>query len=165
MLPDKNRIGYITRRPRLPSFSYRGRFRYFLTICTRDRNRYFQNEGLINLVLSVLEDFSRRDNFSVWAYCFMPDHLHLLLEGREKESDLKRFVFGFKQKSGYLAAKAYELALWQKSYYDHILRPEEDILGFCRYIWDNPVRGGLIDHYREYPYSGSMVEGVWGDGT
>ncbi len=164
MTTAKDQLGYVTRRPRLPSFSYRGRFRYFLTICTRDKSRYFQDEGLVKMVLSVLEDFSRREKFSVGAYCFMPDHLHLLIEGREKESDLRGFVFRFKQKSGYLAAKECGLALWQKSYYDHILRPEEDMMGFCRYIWDNPVRGGLVDHYREYRYSGSLVEGVWGDG-
>lgn len=162
---EKNRIGYITRRPRLPSFSYRGRFRYFLTVCARDRNECFRDGALVKLVINVLRGCSNQEGFSVWAYCFMPDHLHLLVEGRQQESDLRRFIFKFKQKSGYLVSREYGLSLWQKSYYDHILRPEEDIREFCRYIWDNPVRGGLVEHYREYRNSGSMVDGVWGYGN
>ena len=105
----------------------------------------------------------------------MPDHLHFLVEGISADSDLKKFVSSYKQYTGYhykkyvsqgfsLArtekpvaqgfspAKKEKLRLWQPSYYDHILRRDEDILDVTRYIFNNPVRKGLVDHYSEYSF-------------
>ena len=47
--------------------------------------------------------------------------------------------------------------LWQISYYDHVLRVEEaiePIEPIALYIWNNPVRGGLVSHRIDYPHSG-----------
>ena len=53
------------------------------------------------MCLEILKIKSSALNFKVWAYCFMPDHLHLLLEGETKEADLKRLIVLFKQASGF----------------------------------------------------------------
>lgn len=108
-------------------------------------------------------------NFKVWAYCFMPDHLHLLLEGEARDADLKRLITVFKQISGYKYGQGVsqrfsaekESKLWQPSFYDHVLRKDEDLLDVVRYILDNPVRKGLVRNYTEYMHSGSIV---FGDG-
>ena len=92
---------------------------------------------------------------SILAYCFMPDHLHLLVEGETTESDLQRFISSFKQKSGYAFSQTGSGHLWQKGYYDRILRTEETTLNVVRYILENPVRAGLVGRFDEYPYSGS----------
>jgi len=47
--------------------------------------------------------------------------------------------------------------LWQPSFYDHVLRNDEDLPAVARYILNNPVRKGLVDHYTEYVFSGSLV--------
>ncbi len=95
----------------------------------------------------------------------MPDHLHFLLEGKTKDADLKKMIAKFKQISAYqyrqnvgqrfIAEK--EPKLWQPSFYDHVLRKDEDLLDVVRYILNNPVRKGLVRHYTEYMYSGSLV--------
>ena len=89
----------------------------------------------------------------------MPDHLHLLVEGSEA-SDLPVFVKDFKQRTGFQYRRARGQSLWQKSYYDHILRTEEDVHGVARYIVGNPVRAGLVAAANDYPYCGSFV---WGE--
>ena len=89
----------------------------------------------------------------------MPDHLHLLVEGSEA-SDLPVFVKDFKQRTGFQYRRARGQSLWQKSYYDHILRTEEDVHGVARYIVGNPVRAGLVAAAKDYPYCGSFV---WGE--
>jgi hypothetical protein len=43
-------------------------------------------------------------------------------------------------------------SLWQKSFYDHGLRSEEDLKGIARYIVANPLRAGLVEHIGEYPH-------------
>jgi len=118
--------------------------------------------------------------FRVWVFCFMPDHLHILLEGEHSDSDLKKFVSAYKQQTGYYyskyvaessaqpngnrspgrspVAQGFSPArkLWQPSYYDHMLRRDEDTLAIARYILENPVRKELARDFLEYPFSGSF---------
>lgn len=86
----------------------------------------------------------------------MPDHLHLLVIGEEDHSNLKKFVTLFKQKSGYWFRKNYNENLWHISYYDHVLRKEENLENVGLYILYNPVRKGLVSDYREYPFGWSF---------
>jgi putative transposase len=85
----------------------------------------------------------------------MPDHVHVLIEGLEDRSDLKRFCKLAKQKTGIFHARLNGGALWQEGYYDRVLRDGEDILTIARYMLNNPVRAGLVKNPVEYPYLGS----------
>jgi REP element-mobilizing transposase RayT len=88
----------------------------------------------------------------------MPDHVHLLLQ----DKDIIEFVRLFK---GRLTPAARGLepgrALWQRSFYDHALRWEESLSHVALYIWQNPVRAGIIDCAWNYPWSGSLVWPDW----
>jgi putative transposase len=108
---------------------------------------------VVKLCLDELEKACQRYGFSVLAFCFMPDHLHLLLGGEDGAS-LQNFVRHFKQVSGYSFKRQYGAALWQISYYDHVLRRDEDVRQVATYIWDNPVRAGLVDSRLDYAFSG-----------
>jgi hypothetical protein len=52
---------------------------------------------------------------------------------------------------------ATKAVLWQKKFYDHILRETDNFYAVAGYIWMNPVRAGLCNAPQEYPYSGSFV--------
>ena len=86
----------------------------------------------------------------------MPDHIHLLIEGNDVSSDMKKCIFSFKQKTGFEFKKKYKNKMWQASYYDHVLRNDEDIKNTAKYIYMNPVRKGLVKSFAEYPFSGSF---------
>lgn len=86
----------------------------------------------------------------------MPDHLHLLLVGGDNSS-LQDFVKIFKQESGFYFKQNYNVSLWQPSYYDHVLRKEESVGEIIHYILENPVRKGIVNDFRGYPFLGSMV--------
>jgi REP element-mobilizing transposase RayT len=43
--------------------------------------------------------------------------------------------------------------VWQRSFYDHPLRKDEDLLKVAEYIIYNPVRKGLVEDWRDYPFS------------
>ena len=47
--------------------------------------------------------------------------------------------------------------LWQDSYYDHVVRPEENLSAIARYIIENPVRAGLARSPFDYPFVGSST--------
>jgi putative transposase len=139
--------------PRLKTFDYLGPFTYSLSLVTRDRVPVFTDRGIVDATMDRLTLSCARYGFCLHAYCFMPDHLHLLVSGQEGSS-LRDFVRHFKQLSGHHYKREHGAQLWQISYYDHVLRKEEDLLAIARYIWDNPMRAGLVQERSEYPYSG-----------
>ena len=131
---------------------------YFLTICTFNGQATFKNSQIVNSLLGKLKTCCETFGFINYVYCFMLDHLHLLLGGTEG-SDLIKMIKQFKQSTGYHFKKETRKKLWQKSYYDHILRKEESIANVVRYVLENPVRKGLVKHPKEYPFSGSLEFG------
>ena len=94
------------------------------------------------------------------AYCFMPDHLHLLVEGQSEDADLVAFAKDLKQRVAYhyYLSGADERPVWQKGYYERIVRDDEATLTVARYILANPVRKGMVKEPKDHPFSGS---GVW----
>jgi len=141
------------KRPRLKNFDYQGTYAYFVTILTHNRYLHFKDAEVVEGLVNILVGTARLKKFRVFAYCFMPDHLHLLVAGEDNKSDLKKFISLFKQKSGYWFKQCYKDNLWQTSYYDHVLRKEENIEQIALYILENPVRKGLVSDFREYPFS------------
>jgi putative transposase len=149
-------------KPRLQDFDYRGYYRYFITMCTDRKMKLFENDEQVKSTLEILANESLKYSFKVWAYCFMPDHLHLLLEGDKTDADMKSFVKVFKQKTGYLYNKESTMTgnggkMWQSGYYDHVLRNDEDTYEVLKYILNNPVRKGLVNNYTDYCHTGSFV--------
>ena len=144
------------KRIRLKHFDYTGSYRYFITICTINKKPIFTDSCLVNWFIEVLKEESKDFGFLVWACCFMPDHLHLLIEGKDENSHMKKFVSSYKQKTGFYYKKKYGTPLWQINYYEHVLRKNEDTRAVARYIFNNPVRKGIVDDYREYAFLGSF---------
>jgi putative transposase len=142
---------------RLCPENYLGCRWYFVTLCAHDRVKYFRKKTFCDWVLRVLREESTRNWFLVKAYCLMPDHLHLLLQGSSLNADLLKFINRFKQRTSYGFWALEKKTLWQVSFYDHILRDEDGPADVAWYIWLNPVRGGLVKKVEEYPYSGPFV--------
>jgi REP element-mobilizing transposase RayT len=87
----------------------------------------------------------------------MPDHVHLLVEGRTITSDARRFMNRAKQYSGQYHSQRFGRGLWQRYGYERVLRTEEAMSDVARYILANPVRAGLVAKPEGYPFSGSVV--------
>jgi len=142
---------------RLKDFDYSSPYAYFITICTYDRKEIFNDHEVALEIINQLKGTAKKLNFRIFEYCIMPDHIHLLVGENEGGIHLIKFIQCFKQNTGYNFKKRYGTHLWQKSYYDHILRKEESVVDTARYILNNPVRKGLVSKFREYPFLGSMV--------
>ena len=147
----------MSRPPRIKGFDYVGCYRYFLTFCTLDRHTTFQDAAAVGLVLAQFRRTTSEWSFAILAYCFMPDHVHLLIEGTTAAADFKRVAKRLKQGSGQSWAFRRKSRLWQEGYYDRVLRPGEDPKAVARYIIENPVRAGLVTDPRDYPHLGSNV--------
>jgi putative transposase len=142
---------------RLKAAQYQGQRRYFVTICSAGRRRVLTHPGNAERLVTHLLAEAKNHGMSVYAYCVMPDHLHVLVEGRLPASDLLSFVKEFKQRTELEFHAKYGREFWQKKFYDRILRPKDSPERVATYIWMNPVRQGLCRSAVEYPYSGSTV--------
>ena len=146
--------------PRLRAFDYIGLHRYFLTICAWNRAKVFTAAENVD---AVLTEFRRTNNdrmFAGIAYCFMPDHFHALLQGTRDDSDFKEFVRIFKQRSAFRWKRRTGTELWQRGYFDRVLRADEDVVTVARYLLNNPVRAGLVGCPQDYPFLGSLTTDV-----
>jgi putative transposase len=99
---------------------------------------------------------AEQENFAILAYCFMPDHLHLLVQGKSENADLKRFIARAKQLSGYHYAQAFRGRLWQRYGYERALRESEPTATVVKYLLENPIRAGLVARVEDYPFLGSF---------
>jgi putative transposase len=145
------------KRIRLEPSAYQQGHCFSVAIGTAHRIRHFKKPDTVRLCLDALSESAERYHASVFAYCFMPEHLHLLV-AMAPGVDLVQFVRQFKQLSAYrFRRQSSHARLWQARFYDHALRSDENLSGVARYIWENPVRAGLAESAAEYPYSGCLV--------
>jgi putative transposase len=147
----------MSRPPRLAGFDYQGKYDYLLTFCTFERRAFLRDAHIAQMVLSQFRRTAARFGFALSAYCVMPDHVHLLVKGLSDNSHLRQFVQSAKRSTGQSFARRAGHGLWQEGYYDRVVRPEESLLHMARYILENPVRAGLVETPRDYPYAGSDV--------
>ena len=151
------------RKHRLSPSLYCGKIAVSFTACIADRKPAFKDAGIFSSMSEILPDALERYNCDAHVYLFMPDHCHLLIQGNVDDSDLLGFMKDFKQRSGYWLYRHGGVkptatnVKWQKDFYDHILRKDEDVKKQVYYILENPIRKGLVYNWKEYPFKGSTI--------
>jgi putative transposase len=143
------------KRIRLPRGYYKGRQWFFVTICCEGRRPLFADDHKAVWVAEQVLLAATEQGYFVHAWCVMPDHLHLLIEGTCDSSDLLAFLMLFKKRTSFEAWRQFRLRIWQRSFYDHRLRDDDSVNRVAWYIWMNPVRKGLCAEPKEYPHSGA----------
>jgi|WetSurMetagenome_2_1015567.scaffolds.fasta_scaffold209605_2 putative transposase len=142
---------------RLPPEFYIGEVYVAFTICTRSNSISLINNEIFRNIEKILLQELKKYNCTVEIYLFMKDHIHMIIKGNDEYSNLLNFMKSFKQKSGYFFLKNYPDTKWQKDFYDHIIRNDNDVRNQVFYILENPTRKNLVEHWKEYKYKGSTV--------
>jgi putative transposase len=128
-----------------------------ITIASFNRIAFFSDPYIADVVIETLTQRVRATGVEIHAYCLMPDHCHLLCSPSET-TDLITFIAGFKSLSRNRANLAgVDGPIWQRSFFDHMLRREENLEVAVRYVLANPVKAALVRDWREYPYCGSLT--------
>jgi putative transposase len=146
----------ITKHPaRLVSFDYRGEHAYSLTWCCHNRQRLFVQRDKVDFVRAQILRACEPTGIEIPAYCYMPDHVHILANGADENADAKRFISLARQYSGFEFTNRYRHRLWQRYSYERVLRKQETSQSVARYILENPVRAKLVAAVQDYPFAGS----------
>lgn len=159
---------------RLAQYDYGREGCYFVTLCTQNRARLFEIEDTVgnglcavpstrqsNKIIhkGIKETQNKFENIKIDKYVIMPDHIHLIVTIEERHigrslPDVMMFLKTMTTneymrgvKAGILPA--FEKKLWQKSYYDHVIRNQQDYNEVWEYVENNPnkwlqVHGRLL---------------------
>lgn len=142
---------------RLKNYDYSQAGYYFITICNKDKKNLFWNVGetcglqfrkssLSNIGEVINKEINKIDSIyrsvEINKYVIMPNHIHMIIilhneSGRSKTSPtISRIVQQFKGS----ISKQVGFSFWQKSFYEHIIRDEQDYKNICEYIETNSLK-------------------------
>ena len=127
---------------------------YFATTVTNRRLKVFSDPSRAELLMRVNLNFQKQDYFSLLAFVIMPDHLHLLLLP-DGGKNISQVMHSIKRSSARLIHQAEETSgtLWQRRFFDRVVRSEKELLDTIQYIHNNPVVDNLVEQADEYPFS------------
>ncbi len=124
---------------------------FIITICTHRRERIFEDAKFAEPIFSTINGYLSQHAHLIVA-SLLPDHVHLLMQPQAE--NLIHIIDAWKGYTTNLVHRlGYNGPLWQVSFHDHALRRDEDVHKAGIYIMENPIRSGLCEDYRRYPYN------------
>ena len=150
---------------RLKQFDYNSQNAYFLTICTLERQCVLSSISLGStgtpeirlsdvgeVVERCIQSINRTEYASVDNYVIMPDHIHLIVLIRKNVNEstvaanqtIPHIVSTFKR----FCRKEIGKGIFQRAYYDHIIRDREDYQIRVKYIYENPIKSFYENKYQ-----------------
>ena len=134
---------------------------YFVTVCCARRRPVFASRPTVRIAVECLQGIQRRLQWQVHKICLMPDHVHLLLSPLEtREQSVSPIIQGWKSCVTIRLRQSVAGPIWQREFFDRLLRTDEKMEEKWEYIRENPVRAGLCQAPEDYPYSGTP-EGIF----
>jgi putative transposase len=135
---------------------------WFFTVNLEDRSGRLLTER-IGALREAVAKVRRSLPFDINAWVVLPDHVHAIWTLPPDDSDFStrwRLIKTFLSKSlpaGEWRSAVHkarnERAIWQRRYWEHLIRDEKDYLRHVHYCYFNPVKHGLVANVEDWPYS------------
>jgi putative transposase len=140
---------------------------WFFTLVTYKRRRILVEQQARRLLRTVIEEVRDLHPFTIDGWVLLPDHLHCVWTLPNGDHDYSkrwglikaRFTKGAKglfHRDEWLTdskRKHREGTLWQRRFWEHEIRDEDDFSRHLDYLYYNPVKHGLVRTVAEWPYS------------
>jgi len=135
----------------------------FITVVTNNRNKILiENVDLLRDCFKATKDIF---DFEVDASVILPDHFHVILSPKNVNEFSK--IIGYLKKEFTKAIsdelknenisesrlKRNEKGIWQRRFYEHIIRDENDLHKYLDYIHYNPVKHGYVQNVKDWQFS------------
>ena len=128
---------------------------YFVTTNTYSRKEIFKNQKACEFLRSIISYYRFVCKFRLYSYCIMPEHLHMIIQALSKQYDIsaimKEIKGTFAREYNILIRKKGDI--WQRKFYDSVIRDENDLMAKINYTFENPVRKGIVKTATEYEFS------------
>jgi len=129
---------------------------YFIVGVTQNRKPIFANGRNIQLLRETMHKAKVYHPFNMRAYAFMPDHFHLLLYIPET-TNISALLHSIQRNFTVNYKKAHDITapthLWQRGFWDHVIRNDADYANHLNYIHYNPVKHGYVTRPLDYPHT------------
>lgn len=127
---------------------------YFVTLCVVDRQKVLANQKVFAAVRMVMPELQK---WRVMAVVVMPDHMHCIISpGEDRSLSVGDFASGFKRLLRQaLGKQEWE---WQRGCFDRLLRSDENLHNKWTYVWQNPVRAGLVKNAEDWPFFIDLID-------
>ncbi len=140
---------------------------YFFTVVTFNRQPILCDEPVRKALRQAIQCTRKKLPFIIDGWCLLPDHLHCIWTLPHNDADfgarwgmIKRYVSKhcgsdpqYKQVLPSSKQKRGESALWQRRFWEHQIRDENDYEQHMAYIHFNPVKHGYAQAAVDWPYS------------
>ena len=152
-------MGPTRKQHRLPAAAYGGdNIVVSVTAVVRDRRRVFADPVIAAAAVDVLRERASFHGIRMYAFCVMPDHVHLVFHSSET-CDPSTFVGQFKNLAQRRAWAAGVVGvIWQRRFWDRVIRDDDALDRAIQYVLNNPVRAGFVSHPSQYPFLGPLPE-------
>jgi len=124
---------------------------YFFTVVTDGRRSVFHDPAALGSLRTAFRRIRADRPFVIDAMVLLPDHLHTVWTLPEGDSDYSmrwRLI-----KRAFTASVHWRGPIWQKRFWEHRIRDDDDLRRHLDYIHWNPVKHGLAHDVWEWPYS------------
>jgi putative transposase len=102
---------------------------------------------------TIIGDAAKRANCQIWAYCLMPNHVHLIAVPADEDGLRRTFADGHRRYTGIINARhQWTGHLWQGRF-GAVAMDEAHLMAAARYVALNPVRAGLVKRAEDWPWS------------
>lgn len=131
---------------------------YFFTLVS-GRRRPILTEPQSRLALrSAIEEIRESLPFSISAWVLLPDHLHCIWTLPDGDSDYSKrwgkIKTCYSRRMGALGINnRHESGLWQRRFWEHRIRDQNDLNNHINYIHINPLKHGIVTAVKDWPYS------------
>jgi REP-associated tyrosine transposase len=140
---------------------------FFFTVVTQDRRPILGSDTARNCLREALREEQARRTFEIVGIVLLPDHLHTVwtLPGNDANFSVRwsrikeRFTRSYLASGGEEAFQTQsrqrhrERAVWQRRFWEHTCRDDDDLKRCLDYLHWNPVKHGLVGRVRDYPWS------------
>lgn len=126
---------------------------YHVTQRGNRRQQTFFEDGDFALYRDLLAEAARRAGTSVWSYCLMPNHVHLIVVPSHEDGLRMTFADAHRRYTGYINARyRWTGHLWQGRY-GAVAMDDAHLYAAARYVALNPVRAKLVSRAHDWPWS------------
>jgi putative transposase len=130
---------------------------YHVTQRGNRRQPTFFEDSDYALYRDLLADAARRSGASIWSYCLMPNHVHLIVVPADPDGLRSTFADAHRRYTGFINARhRWTGHLWQGRY-GAVAMDEDHLAAAARYVALNPVRARLTDRAEEWEWSSTRA--------
>jgi len=137
---------------RLKGFDYTNRAVY-ITTDTYEHKPIFVSDNVVTKIYEALDEVHPKYDFKINGFVIMPTHCHFIIVSQN--SDLSFIMHDIKGITAFkmLDGDLIKGKLWQRGFYDHVIRNKKDLIKKLNYIHGNPIRAGLVKEISDYRHS------------